>query len=420
MNFTATNKGGFRVPVDIDTETDYDALRRSVDLRRFVEQSLGQPLKGGRWPCPVHKGDSPNFAVSGERWKCFKCQLHGDVVDFLVQVDGLTRAEAVAKLDPSGSFRKPSSRGPRRRPTAPPVKPASAAVKQSPSKPAERSGEPVGRGKTPAWQDAEWQGTIDLIVGKAEAALWSAEGRSALGWLRARGLDDATIRRFRLGFLPNPVSSDPIEALGPGRDGGPRRVWAPRGVVIPWVRPGSWYATADDSDDDDPGPRWVGCNVRRLPSGDVSGPLPPDVKKYQALAGSERGHGYPWPDAPAVGETALVCEGEFDALVGWQEAGWLLNVVTFGGAGQSSPHPDARAFLSGCPDWLLMFDQDDAGDDAARGFMRKASHRCRRLTLPPGVNDLTDLHRSGESILGWLRSEWERFGWPWPLRSNRP
>jgi len=261
-----------------------------------------------------------------------------------------------------------------------------------------------------AWADAEWQAAVDRVVCDAEACLWSRAGRPALDWLRARGLDDATIQRFRLGFNPEDFNSDPLDVLGVGKGNRPRGLWVRRGVVIPWVRPGSWYSVADDAFDD-PGPRWVGANVRRL-ADDFGAPVKP---KYLAFAGSERGHGYPWPECSAPGVPALVCEGEFDALLGWQKVGHVVNVVTFGGAGQNVMHDDARAFLAACPDWLLMVDHDDEGDKAARTIIRRAPHRCRRLYPHSGVKDLTDLHKSGVSILDWLRSEWDRFGWPWPL-----
>lgn len=375
---------------DPEAGFDFEAIRRAHDLRRAVEAAWGPPLKGGRWACRVHGGQGPNFAVKGERWRCYKCGASGDVVDFVAFCDRLGRGEAAAQLDPSRTPRRTVAA----RPSVPP--------------------EPEPERDAPFVGDVEWQAAVDGAVCRAEAALWSSEGSAALDWLRSRGLDDETVRRFRLGFVPRPFASDPVAALGPDGAGKARRVWVPRGVTIPWVRPGAWYSRRDG----DPGPRWVGLNVRRLPDGEPSGPLPPGQSKYQAVAGSERGHGYPWPEtgAGSAGAPALVCEGEFDALVAWQEVGWLVNVATFGGAGQGhgALRPDARAFLAACSDWLLLFDHDDAGDRAARAWADAHPRRCLRLYLPPGHNDLNDLHRSGASVSGWLRSEWERFGWSVP------
>jgi DNA primase len=356
---------------------DFEAIRTAVDIRRFVESDLGPPLRYKRWPCPIHGGESPNFGITpdGRHAKCWTCGWSGDVVDYYAAREGIDLAKAARQLDPSAGQRVT-------RPARP--SPARQAAPQ-------RAG---------AWRDARWQGAVDRIVHGAAETLWRPTGRQALDWLRARGLDDQTIRRFRLGFIPSPLESDPLEALAD--DSGPRPIRVDRGITIPWVAPGGWYDSTD-------GPldlRWVGCNVRRL-AADFGNPEP----KYRALAGSERGHGYPWPEASMPGEPAIVTEGELDSLTAWQEFGWVANVTTFGGAGQGHGHQDARAFLAACPDWLLLFDQDEAGDKAAAEFTRHAPHRCRRLRLPGGTNDLNDLHRSGTRVLDWLRSEWSRFGW---------
>lgn len=364
---------------------DFEGIRSTVRLEDVIRADLGAPGKGHRWPCPIHGGDGFNFSVSsdGKHWRCWSCGESGDVVDYIAKRDGVTLAEAARRLDPSA--------GPKPyRPSSPPAAPEPSPVRLA------------------TWHDPDWQSAVDLVVTEAEAALWKPEGRQALGWLRSRGLDDATIRRFRLGFNPMGYETDPVEALGANRRNRPQGLWVCRGVTIPWVAPGAWYSKLDG----DPGTRWVGCNVRRLPAGDPAGE--PPSPKYLALPGSERGHGYPWPEATAPGEPAIVCEGELDALTAWQEAGHVANVVTFGGAGQKLDRDDARAFLAVCPDWLLLFDQDDAGDGSARELIRREPQRCKRLILPAGVNDLNDLHRAGGSVAAWLRSEWERLGWPWP------
>lgn len=361
---------------------DFEAIRASVRLVDIVTADLGPPGKGRRWACPLHGGENPNFGITpdGRHWRCWSCGATGDVFDYLSRRENITVAEAARRLDPSAGSKpyRPSAR-----PAIPPPTPT----------------------KRPAWQDLEWQGAVDRVVREAEAFLWSRPGRPALDWLRARGIDDATARRFRLGFNPADFNTEPLDVLGLDKRNRPQGLWVRRGVTIPWVRPGSWYDCPDDS-----APRWVGCNVRRLADDFTD----PDKPKYWALSGSDRGHGYPWGECSAPGEPLLVCEGEFDALTAWQEVGHVVNVASFGGAGQKALSDDARALMAACPDWLLTFDQDDAGDAAAREMTRRSPHRCKRLFLPAGANDLNDLRRSGGSVLEWLRDEYARFGWPWP------
>ncbi len=87
--------------------------------------------------------------------------------------------------------------------------------------------------------------------------------------------------------------------------------------------------------------------MRRLAEGDVNAPLPDDrPHKYQAVTGSAPRALLPVCRASMPGEPAIVCEGEFDSLIAWQEFGPVANVVSFGGAGQSLSHSDAHAFLA--------------------------------------------------------------------------
>lgn len=377
---------------------DWMAALALVDLEKLARAATDRH-RSGRYGCPFHVSDSgasTTLALTKDRkhWKCFRCGAAGDGIDWLVRSGQGPDRRAVARQILGLDVLVPSTPAhrPRPEPAAPP-----AIVSAAPSR------RPVGA----AWEDPEWQAAVDTIVAEAAEVLWSKAGRPALDWLRRRGLDDSTISRFRLGFVPAARASEPLEVLGVDDRGRPRHLWAPRGIVVPWIRPGGWY------DPDEPCPdRWVGCNVRQLCER-VDEPWIAR-NKYIALAGSERGHGYPFGECSAVGEPALICEGEFDALIAWQEAGWVANAVTFGGAGQASFRPDAKRFLICCPDWALLFDSDEAGNAAARRFESRAGHRCRRLRLPEGFNDLTDLHRDRGDVLAWLRDEWSRLGWDWP------
>lgn len=253
-----------------------------------------------------------------------------------------------------------------------------------------------------AWEDPAWQAEAKAIVGYAESVLWSVDGRLALDWLRRRGLEDRTIRKFRLGFTPEPLRTPSLEIL-PFRDGRPQSAWLPRGVVIPWLRPGSWYESRDLGDGADPGPRWVGLNCRRL-ADDVDGPLL-EGPKYSTLTGSTRGYAYPWPtlDASQGHPPAMILEGEFDALLAEQAVGHLVYATTTGGA-QQTPHLSALEALGYCPWWLVATDHDDRGDEAAMAWFERDRDKYRRLYLPHG-KDLSEYVVAGGDVCAWLRSE---------------
>jgi hypothetical protein len=193
--------------------------------------------------------------------------------------------------------------------------------------------------------------------------------------------------------------------------GRPCPIRAERGITIPWLRPGSWHNPRDDHDEDgpqDPGPRWVGVNVRRFDAS-LAGPAP--KPKYLAFTGSTRGNPYPLADLTA-GVPLLVVEGELDALVGCEHLGHIVNVTTVGGASQM-PSPDAVAALDVCPRWLLAFDHDDAGRSAALKWRAAYPDRAVRVWLP-GSKDLTDFIASDADPVRWMVEILDRYGLPVP------
>lgn len=180
----------------IDTQT----LKKQHDLRRIVEQDLGAaPVRSSRaslWKCPFH-GERKGFSlvVWPDGYRCFgKCQMSGDVFDWLQRYRNLSFGEAVAALQ-HAPFQPLVN--PLHRPT-PPVAPPPA-----------------------DWQESAWQ-----VVEQAEETLWSSQGEQALTYLlEERGLETRTIRNARLGYIP-----------------GDYRDWrtiaglkVPCGITIPWI-----------------------------------------------------------------------------------------------------------------------------------------------------------------------------------------
>src|SRR5262245_44674778 len=48
--------------------------------------------------CPFHDDPNPSCKIYSDHWHCYGCGEHGDRVDWLMRVDGLTKAEAIAAL----------------------------------------------------------------------------------------------------------------------------------------------------------------------------------------------------------------------------------------------------------------------------------------------------------------------------------
>lgn len=391
----------------MNTVIDFNVIAEQADLPTLMSRA-GVEVRNGKALCPFHdNSNTPAMTVFriGGRWRfdCKACGAKGDAIGFVSQWDRITPIEAALKLGGVGRD-DVQSKAPGVLQERPPR------VSTGLSTPNTRTLS-SGAYKPPPdlpgpWADAEWQDVADEIICRAEERLWSPAGRDALEWLRTRGLLDFTIRRFRLGFIAERESSDPIKILSDGdRPGG---ITAHRGITLPWCHPNCWYQPNEPT----PGPRWVGCNVRRLMP-DVFDRLPDHEEKCFAFKGSRRGFAYPFADF-APGVPALLVEGEWDALVAWQEFGSVLNVVSVGGAKQE-PKPSALDALSICPNWLVALHNDKAGNEGAKKWSICSGGKSVRAMLPSG-RDLNDMHLDGEGRLReWIRSEYDTLGWSWPL-----
>jgi hypothetical protein len=71
-------------------------IGQRVDLRRAGKEYLGL--------CPLHDDRHPSLSVSEEKqvFCCFGCGASGDVIDFIIKLDGVTFAEAVKSLGVEG------------------------------------------------------------------------------------------------------------------------------------------------------------------------------------------------------------------------------------------------------------------------------------------------------------------------------
>jgi hypothetical protein len=369
-----------------------EAVERA-DLEAMVRGDCGPP-HGGKFPCPWHTSDNPNGshtltinAVDRRHWRCWSCDASGSAIDWLVRRNHLTPEEAVRII-----LGMPDAQAACPRPTLP----------SGPLEPARASPRPRPTSTPEAWRSPHWQRAVDELVRDAERALWSSSGAAARGWLRNRALADDTIRRFRLGYVAR-AHRRPVE--------GGRGILVERGVLIPWCGPEGWYPAVPDPDGvPDPPFRWCGANVRCLPDGDLTGPDP--TQKYQAISGSSRGYLYPFPDLQP-GVPALVCEGELDSLIGWQEAGWVVNAVSVGGAGQR-PKPAALDALNDAGHWLVLPDADVAGARSLARWEALDAHRVVPVLLPGSVKDLTRFVQGGGDVLRWLAGEFRSMGWVLP------
>ncbi|MDA0702258.1 MAG: DNA primase [Proteobacteria bacterium] len=146
-----------RIPVS-------DVTGKRVALKRRGREHVGlSPFKAEK---------TPSFTVNDEKgfYHCFSTGEHGDVFTFLMKTEGLSFPEAVERL-------------------------------------ATQAGLEVPRETPQARERAERNKSLHDVVEAAavyfEECLWGPRGRAARDYLMGRGLDEAVIRRFRLGYAPD-------------------------------------------------------------------------------------------------------------------------------------------------------------------------------------------------------------------------
>lgn len=215
--------------------------------------------------------------------------------------------------------------------------------------------------------DASWQQAGEKILTQAQKFLWSGSCGHTLDYLHKRGLQDDTLKYWGVGYNPATYRVQDVSTSG----GHPLVVC--RGIVIP---------------------ARVGGSLQGLKIRQADGCTP----KYIQVAGSR----------PALfgadtlnKSVAILCEGEFDAMLLWQEAGDIVGVGTTTG-GAKTWQKGWAVYLLSAQQILIAYDTDPTGEEAAN-FMTSLSSRARRVRVPNG-KDVTEFWQSGGNLREWVLS----------------
>ena len=153
-------------------------LKQQADIVRVVGGYITLRKAGAQnysGLCPFHKEKSPSFSVHAARqfYHCFGCQASGDVFSFVQKIENITFPEAVRAVAQKLGVPMP---------------------KQAFSTEAEA-------------KDARLRTALLDIHERAcvffQECLRRPEGARAREYLSGRGLDEETIRQFRIGFAPD-------------------------------------------------------------------------------------------------------------------------------------------------------------------------------------------------------------------------
>ena len=149
-----------------------ERVRDAIDIVELVGTyiSLRRSGKGLVGLCPWHDDSRPSLQVNPERqtFRCWVCNLGGDVFSFLMKMEKLEFREALEQL-------------------------------------ADRAGIAItrGRGLNHGDKKADLHRVLGWAADRFRECLHSApEARAAREYIRSRGLSDDTVRRFGIGFAP--------------------------------------------------------------------------------------------------------------------------------------------------------------------------------------------------------------------------
>ena len=308
---------------------DVVRVREETDMVRLITQHTQLKKSGRQWMglCPFHGEKSPSFSVNQEKgvYYCFGCQVSGDAIDFVREMESLNFAGAVEYLaGRAGITLRYTDRN---------------------------EGKVHSRRKH-----------LTEAIGKAVAfyhdlLLNDPGARSAREYLKSRGFDGEVARRFSIGWAPDDWSqlaghlklSDPdLKASGLG---GINR----RGGQYDAFRARIMFPILDERDNP------VGFGGRKLPDGE--GPKYKNTSDAAETYSKSRVlYGLNWAKTEA-GRTdeIVVCEGYTD-VIGFHLAGLERAVATCG----TAMTPDhARKLARFAPRVVLAFDADGAGQSAA-------------------------------------------------------
>jgi DNA primase len=345
-------------------DEDVERVRQASDLVDVVSKHVALRKVGRRWTglCPFHAERTPSFSVNGEDglYYCFGCQARGDVISFVRQVEQLDFVGAVEWLAARVGI----------------------TLRYTTS----------GEGKERARRKRLVEAMAAAVEWYHERLLSAADAAPARGYLRSRGYDGETVRRYKLGWAPDEwdalsralkLPDDVLRDTGLGflnrrnrqQDSFRARVLFPiadvqgdqvafGGRVLPGAE-GSKYKNSSDT---------------------------PIYAKGRVLYGLDRAKA-----AIVAADEVIICEGYTD-VIGFDSVGLPRAVATCGTALTEDHLRSLRSFARRL---VLAFDADAAGQAAADRvyeWERRFDLDVSVAAMPKGT-DPADLARTDPDVL---------------------
>ena len=342
----------------------------ATDIVNLISERTGLKRSGSRWVglCPFHNERTGSFYVNANegRYYCFGCHQKGDAIEWVRQTQHFDFVDALRYLaDKAGlTLQETESTGPTRN----------------------RKGYLEAMDTAVSWYH--------------DQLLTSPDAAAARGYLRSRGYDGETVRRFQLGWAPDEwdklattfdLSADILDGTGLGfiNARGRKQDFLRARIIFPIF---------------DPSGKPIAVGGRILPPAPGHEPSGRPEPKYknspETVIYSKRKtlYGLNWAkdDVVRTGEI-IVCEGYTD-VIAFFNAGLPRAVATCGTALAEDHFRTMRNFASRI---VLAYDGDFAGQNAAAAvYQWEKSHdvEVRVAKFPTGVDPAELAQRDPEAL----------------------
>jgi len=346
-------------------------VAQATDIVELVGQYVTLTRRGREFVglCPFHDDHKPSMYVAPAKqiFKCFSCGAGGGVYQFLILYDKISFPEAVRALAERARIPLPAD--------------------------AAEPDVPGGLSK------AELAEVIAFAARFFRGALRAGAGKAALEYARGRGLSEASIERFSLGYAP--AQWDALARAARGKGFSEQQLVA-AGLAVARETGGCYDRFR---------------NRLIFPILDLTGRViafggraldPEDRAKYlnsaESILFDKSGQLYAlnWArEGIARSGQAVVAEGYLDALIPLQEG--VDNIVATLGTSLTDRH--VRLLSRYAKEAVLVFDADTAGaaaaDRALELFLAQRVH-VRVATIPAGKDPCDYTLAEGAEALGQL------------------
>jgi hypothetical protein len=218
----------------------------------------------------------------------------------------------------------------------------------------------------------KWREQAGILMHIARKFMLGETGKFERNSLRVRGFTDHTIDAAGLGYLPLGKNGRWASTMA--------EQWGLQGDEL-YYYPGLYI------------PSSIHGQVWKI---NVQHGLNANPRYIQIRGSAEAMYGI---DVMREGLPLVLCEGELDALSGWQACGDMANFIATGSA--SCCRSDHWApLIRSAPRLLLAFDNDSAGYEAARYW--KACYPWARVLRPEGGKDINMMLMLKQDMRGWL------------------